>query len=156
MKEAHMATQLPAPVQVPEDRPRRKDSRVLVVLGILTPLVVAALLAVWLYPRFVGQDTTGLEGTWYQAASRIHIYEFERSGELACWSGRTKQWWNRLGSFATWRRDGQEVTIRTDRNWDFRGRLEGNTIRGKMLMKDPGGVPRPGVDQEIDMVLQKE
>jgi hypothetical protein len=147
-----MATQLPAPVQVPEDRPRRKDSRVLVVVGVLAPLVVAALLAVWLYPRFVGQDTTGLEGTWRMGNNGKHIHEFRRNGEVACWFGSSKEWWNQLGWSATWKRDGRRITIRTDRNWDFKGELDGDTIRGKMLMKGPNGV----VDQEIDTVWQKE
>jgi hypothetical protein len=55
-------------------------------------------------------------------------------------TGSTKSWWNRIGWSASWRRDGNQIRILTDRNWDFEGQLDGETIRGQMLIRDqPGG-----------------
>jgi hypothetical protein len=125
--------------------------RVLVVLGIVSLCVVAALGGGWAYLRFAGHNTSGLEGTWRDPNNPKHSYEFQPNGEVAAWFG-SKSWWNRLGWTATWRRDGQHITVRTDRNWDFDGQLDGGVIRGKMLLRNQSGA----VEQEIDTVWQKE
>lgn len=147
-----MSNQLPVPVESPGDqRKPRKTLPVFVVVAIagLVALVVGG---GWLYLRSGGQDTTGLEGTWRMGNNARHIHEFRRTGELACWLGSSKEWWFQLGWSATWKREGQQITIRTDRHWDFKGELDGDTIRGKMLLKSPAGV----VEQEVDTVWTRE
>jgi hypothetical protein len=129
----------------------RRRRRILIAVGILGLIVIAVLLGVGVYLFFSGHDTTGLEGTWHFANDPRHSYEFLPNGELASWFG-SKQWWNGIGWSATWRRDGDRISIRTDRNWDFEGELDGGTIRGKMLMRDPNGA---GVS-EVDLVWQRE
>jgi hypothetical protein len=136
--------------QPPKNAARRRR-RVLLAAGILGLLVVALLLGGWAYLTFSGHDTSGLEGTWRDANNPRHSYEFQRNGDLACWWG-SKQWWNRIGWSATWRRDGQRITIRTDRNWNLEGQLDGDAIRGKMLLRDETGA----VVSTPDVVWQKE
>ena len=41
-----------------------------------------------------------------------------------------------MARFVTWRRDGQQITVRTTRGWDFVGQLDGRTIRGQMIVWD--------------------
>jgi hypothetical protein len=139
-----MASQPPAAVGT------RGNKRVLVVVGIVA---IAALVGGWVYLRVSGHNTAGLEGTWREVGENSrHCYEFQRNGDLACWYG-PKSWWNRIGWSATWWRDGNQITIHTDRNWDFEGQLDGETIRGRMLIRDqPGGK----VVTTQDVVWQKE
>jgi hypothetical protein len=129
----------------------RGNKRVLIALGILGLLVVAALAGGWAYLSFSGHDRAGLEGTWRFKNNPRHSYEFQANGNLACWYG-PKQWWSRIGWSATWRRDGNRITIRTDRNWDFEGQLDGPTIRGRMLMRDQTGA----VVTTAEVIWQKE
>jgi hypothetical protein len=129
----------------------RGNKRVPVVLGIIGFFFVVALLGAWTYLRFSGHNVAGLEGTWRDTNNPRHTYEFRPNGNLAAWVG-SKSWWNRLGWSATWRRDGQHITIRTDRNWDFKGELDGGTIRGKTLLRNESGA----IENEIDSVWQKE
>jgi hypothetical protein len=128
----------------------RRNKRVLIALGILGLLVVVALAGGWVYLWIAGHDRAGLEGTWRDQVNPTHSYEFQANGNLATWSG-SKQWWNQIGWSATWRRDGNRITVRTDRNWDFEGQLDGATIRGKMLIRDETGV----VVTTADVVWQK-
>ena len=117
----------------------RRSKRVLIAVGILGLIVVAALAAGGLaFLRFSGHNLDGLEGTWRDTNNPQHIYEFQPNGELDTWTG-SRSWWNKLGWSATWRRKGQQITIRTDRNWDFEGRLDGGTIRGTIFMRDETG-----------------
>ena len=60
---------------------------VLVVLGIVSLCVVAALAGGWAYVRFAGHNTAGLEGTWRDPNNPRHIYEFQPNGEVAAWFG---------------------------------------------------------------------
>src|SRR5262249_25964588 len=140
-----MASQPPASVG-----PRR-NMRVLVVFGIVGALVAAALVGGWVYLWFSGHNLAGLEGTWRDTNNPRHLYEFQPNGDLASWVG-SRSWWNRMGWSATWRRDGQHITIRTDRNWDFQGRLDGGAIRGKILIRNDSGA----IETEVDSVWQKE
>jgi hypothetical protein len=111
----------------------RGNKRVLIAFAIggLLLLVVVALLGGWAYLTFSGHNMAGLDGTWRDLKNPGHAYEFHRSGRVDTWSGGHKSWWNKIGWSATWHRDGQQITIRTDRNWDFVGRLDGASIRGE-------------------------
>jgi hypothetical protein len=130
---------------------QRGTKRVLVAVGIVGSLVVAVLLGGWTYLRFSGHNMAGLEGTWRDTNNPGHHYEFRPNGDLETWIG-SKSWWNRIGWSATWRRDGQQITIRTDRNWDFKGELDGGVIRGKMLIRNESGA----IETEVDAVWQRE
>jgi hypothetical protein len=138
------------PDQLPTTAPRR-NKRVLIGLGILGLIVSVALVGGWAYLRFSGHDRAGLEGTWRDKGNPRHFYEFQPNGDLATWYG-PKQWWNKIGWSATWRRDGNRITIRTDRNWDLEGQLDGGTIRGKMFIRDENGA----VVSTADVIWQKE
>jgi hypothetical protein len=133
----------------PVVRPR-VNRRTFVVLGLVGLLAVAALAGWWAHHWLAAHDVSGLEGTWRDANNPRHRYEFRPNGEVATWSG-SKEWWNRVGWSATWRRDGQQITIRTDRNWDFVGRLDGDFIRGTMIMRD-----QEGAVVEAEVVWQRE
>jgi len=137
--------------QPPAAAGQRGTKRVLVVAGIVGLLVVAALVGGWTYLRVSGHRMAGLAGTWRDTNNPKHLYEFQPNGGLDTWTG-SKSWWNRIGWSATWRRDGQQITIRTDRNWDVKGRSDGATIRGKMLIRDETGA----VVNTADVVWQRE
>jgi hypothetical protein len=130
---------------------RPRGNRRVLVLGLVGLLAVAAVAGGWAGLWLSAHDVSGLEGTWRDTNDPRHCYEFRRNGEVATWSG-SKEWWNRIGWSATWRRDGQQITIRTDRNWDFVGRLDGDVIRGKMIMRDQDG----SVAGEAEVVWQRE
>jgi hypothetical protein len=120
--------------------PKRRSQRGLAAFGLVVLLIAAAVAGGWAYWRFSSQDTAGLEGTWRLEGSSIQVYEFRPSGELACWNSPKKEWFRRLVGFGTWRRDGQHISIRTDRNWNYEGQLAGDgTIQGKMIMRDHTG-----------------
>ena len=135
----------------PPSAPTRRNKLVLIAFGLLVLVIAAAFVGGWAYLKFSGQNTAGLEGTWRMVGDAKHVYEFRPNGELASWSSSKKEWWDKLGWSATWRRDGQQITIRTDRNWDFEGQLDGGTIRGKMLTRDETGAVVP-----VDVVWQRE
>jgi hypothetical protein len=115
----------------------RSHRIILITLGVVS-LVVVALVGGWAFLHFSRTNTAGLEGTWRDPNSAGHHYEFQPKGQLDTWSGQ-KHWRNKIGWSATWRRDGQQITIRTDRNWDFVGELDGGAIRGKMMIRDENG-----------------
>lgn len=138
--------------QVPVLVQPRGNKRILVVLGLVGLFAGAALVVGLAYRRSSLHKMDGLEGTWHFANEPRHSYEFRPNGDVDTWSG-SKEWWNRIGWTATWRRDGDQITIRTDRNWDFVGRLEGDFIRGKMIMRNP---QTGEIESEIDLVWQKE
>jgi hypothetical protein len=54
--------------------------------------------------------------------------------------------------FLTWQRDGNQITIRTTRNWDFVGQLDGGEIRGKLILRDQSGA----AEGEHDAVWRRE
>ncbi|MFO0964650.1 MAG: hypothetical protein U0793_03560 [Gemmataceae bacterium] len=117
----------------------RGSARVLVVAGIGVVVVLAGLgFAAWLL--LAPQDTAGLEGTWRAAESPKHTYEFLPSGDVEVWYGRKGSLLFPMARFATWRRDGSQITVHTTRGWDFVGRLEGGAIRGEMLIRNEAGV----------------
>jgi hypothetical protein len=141
--EHSMATQTPSSVT-----PRTKKLAVFaVVLLLIAILGVAGLVGGRLYFRFSGHNMAGLQGTWRDVHDSKHVYEFQSNGDLDCWYG-SKSWFNRLGWTATWHRDGQNITIHTDRNWDLKGTLEGDTIRGKLIMKDGNSETETEADAE--------
>ena len=118
--------------QTPAVAQSRGNKRVIfIAFGIVSLVVAVALVGGWAFLHFSRNNMTGLEGTWHDPKNAGHHYEFQPNGSVDTWSGQ-KHWWNKIGWSATWRRDGQQITIRTDRNWDFVGELDDGTIRGKM------------------------
>jgi hypothetical protein len=141
-------------IQSPASTKPRRSKRILVVVGIIGSVAIAALVFGLAYLTFAGHDTTGLEGTWRDPANPQHCHEFLRSGDVETWFGRkgTGMGMFPMARFATWRRDGQQITVRTERGWDFVGQLEGGTIRGKMIIRDETGQ----VVNTTDTVWRKE
>ncbi len=131
-----------------------RNKRVLVILAIIGSCAVAALVCGLVYLTFSRHDTAGLEGTWRDPANAHHCYEFLPSGDVETWLGRkgTGLGMFPMARFATWRRDGQQITVYTTRGWDFVGNLDGGTIRGTMLIRDETGK----VVNSTDTVWRKE
>jgi hypothetical protein len=127
------------------------NKRLVVALVSVGGLVISGLVGGWVYLRFSGHDMAGLDGTWRDNNNPKHSYEFQANGDLTTWYG-SKEWWNKIGWSATWRRTGNQITIRTDRNWDFEGTLDGATIRGKMLIRDEHNA----IVNTPDVIWQKE
>jgi hypothetical protein len=138
-------------VDQPPTTTTRLNKRGLVVFGILGLIIVASLIGGWAYLTFSRQNMVGLRGTWRDVNNPKHYYEFRPNGDLETWSG-SKEHWGRVEWSATWRREGNRIIIRTDRNWDFEGHLDGETIRGKTLIRDETGL----VVNTADSVWQKE
>ncbi len=120
--------------------------------GVVAVILIGGLtvggLALW---WLSAHDMTGLAGTWRDPANPKFQYEFRADGRVDSWNG-SRSLVNKLGWEATWRRSGNHITIRTDRNWDFEGDLEGDTIRGRMLMRDTSGAIVP----TAEMVWKRE
>jgi hypothetical protein len=133
--------------QPPASAKPRGNKRVLIAFGILGLVVVAALVGGWAYLKFSGQNMAGLEGTWRDPVDPRHTHQFRRNGQVDTWYGVLP-----MESFATWQRDGQQITVRTTRGWDFVGQLDGGTIRGQMIIRDE---TRATVNT-TDTVWQKE
>jgi hypothetical protein len=126
-----MASQSPAIA----NRPYPKHALVLLgVFGALGLCVVAALVGVLAYPMASARNMAGLEGTWRDPANSRHTHRFQPNGDVESNFGSLP-----MAQFASWWRDDQQITSRTSRNWDFVGQLEGNEIRGKMLIRDETG-----------------
>jgi hypothetical protein len=123
------STQAPAKVR------GKKLALIIVGVGIVASLVVSGFVGGCVYRRLALHNMAGLQGTWRDINNPKHLYEFQPNGDVDAWTG-SKSWLNRIGWTATWRRDGQNITIHTDRNWDLQGTLEGDAIRGKMIMRD--------------------
>jgi hypothetical protein len=120
---------------------------VLVSLGFL---VAAGLVGGWVWlksARVPGRDTAGLEGTWRDRPDSRHTYRFRASGDVDAWYEGLP-----MERFMTWQRDGQQITVRTTRGWDFVGQLGEGEIRGKQIMRDSSGA----TVNEIDEVWRKE
>jgi hypothetical protein len=143
-----MSNQLPGSAASPR---RRAASRWrlagLSCLGLLL-LLVAGLggLAYWGYGQFLAEPP-GLGGVWYDPTDPKHTYRFRAGGAMDAWYGGLP-----MDRFLTWQRDGQQITIRTTRNWDFVGQLDGGEIRGKMILRDPTGA----AESEYDAVWRRE
>jgi hypothetical protein len=129
----------------------KKLALIIVGLGLVASLLVSGLVGGCLYFRFAGHNMAGLQGTWRDVNNPKHVYEFQPNGDLDAWTG-SKSWINRIGWTATWRRDGQSITIHTDRNWDLRGTLEGDAIRGKMIIRDGNSE----TETEAEIVWRRE
>jgi hypothetical protein len=108
--------------------------RRLFTLGGLGLLLVAALVGGWVYLRPAEANMAGLEGTWRDPANPKHSYQFRANGAVDAWYGTLP-----MGRFMTWQRDGRRITVRTERNWDFVGEVDGDEIRGKVLIRDERG-----------------
>lgn len=124
-----------------DERPRRRkpccNLALWVPLGLLV-LAALGLVGFLVVQRFTGHDMTGLEGVWHAAGDtdRRQGYDFQPDGTVSAWNGNQKGFWNTIGWEARWRRTGDQITIRTDRNWDFVGNLEGDTLRGTMTIRN--------------------
>jgi hypothetical protein len=79
------------------------------------------------------RDMTGLEGVWRDEDSPKHLYRFRKDGTLEnSWGGLP------FGSFGTWEREGDKVTVQTIRDWDFEAELKGKELRGQVMMRSSG------------------
>ena len=133
----------------------RGNKRVLVIFAILGSVAVAALVGGAVYLIFSGHNTAGLEGIWRDPANPRHCHEFLPSGDIETWDGQKGSAANLkfpMARFATWRRDGQQITVRTTRGWDFVGQLDGAAIRGKTSIRDETGA----VVNTADTVWQRD
>jgi hypothetical protein len=111
------------------------NRRLAVLLCFAVLLVVAGAggLAYWGSVKFLAEPP-GLGGTWYDPADPKHTYRFRANGDMDAWYGTLP-----MDHFLTWQRDGQRITIRTTRHWDFVGQLDGGEISGKMILRDQTG-----------------
>ena len=124
--------------------PRRASSRrrlvVFVGLGLLVALVLAGS---WAYLKYRAHTahTAGLAGVWHDPTDPKHAYRFRAGGDVDAWYEGLP-----MGRFLTWQRDGQRITVRTTRHWDFVGQLDGSEIRGQEILRDPTGATVNAVD----------
>ncbi len=117
-------------------RPQHRSRLPYLIAGLVC-LTLATLLGLAIYFRFTGHDMTGLEGVWHADSDpdKRQGYDFQPDGTVSAWNGKEKSFWNTIGWEASWRRSGDEITIKTDRNWDFVGKLEGDTLRGTTTIR---------------------
>ena len=129
---------------------RRASSRrrlvVLLRLGLLLAVAGVGGLAYWGYGKFLAEPP-GLGGVWYDPTDPRHTYRFRAGGAVGAWYGELA-----MDHFLTWQRDGNQITIRTTRNWDFVGQLDGGEIRGKLILRDQSGA----AEGEHDAVWRRE
>ena len=129
---------------------RRASSRrrlaVLLCLGLLLAVAGVGGLAYWGYGKFLAEPL-GLGGVWHDPTDPKHTYRFRAGGAMDAWYGGQP-----MDHFLTWQRDGQQITIRTTRNWDFVGQLDGGEIRGKLILRDQSGA----AEGEHDAVWRRE
>ena len=121
------------PVQAHPTAPptRRRRSWLVMALAVLTLLFVVGAGGTLFYFHLRAQKLAGLEGTWRDPADPKHSYQFRSNGNVDAW-------WESLpmGNFMTWSRDGNTITIHSERAGDFVGQLEGNEIRGQTTIRD--------------------
>ncbi len=138
-----MSHQPPGSAELPPDRGSACWRLVLLVsLGVL---LVGALVGGWAWLKFAtapGPDMTGLEGIWRDRPDSKHTYQFRASGDVDAWYEGLP-----MARFMTWQRDGQQITVRTTRNWDFVGQLGEGEIHGKQMIRDQTGATVNSVDQ---------
>src|SRR5262249_37828820 len=120
------------------------------------PLIVIAtaglflafdVVAGWVYLQRQSARMVGLEGTWRAGANSRHTHQFWMNGDVDSWYGSLP-----MGSFMKWQRNGNTINIKTDRNWDFVGELEGDQIKGKMILLNEKGL----VETTVDEVWRRE
>ena len=136
-----MSNQLPGPAAL-----LRRRLAVLSCLGLLLAVAGVGGLAYWGYGKFLAEPP-GLGGGRYDPTDPKHTYPFRAGGAMDAWYGGLP-----MDHFLTWQRDGQQITIRTTRNWDFVGQLDGGEIRGKVILRDPTGA----AENERDAVWRRE
>ena len=118
----------------------------LLCLGLLLAVAGVGGLAYWGYGKFLAEPP-GPGGVWYDPTDPKHTYRFRAGGAMDAWYGGLP-----MDHFLTWQRDGQQITIRTTRNWDFVGQLDGGEIRGKLILRDQTGA----AEGEHDAVWRRE
>jgi hypothetical protein len=132
--------------------PRRRASSpwrlvMLLCLGFLLLVVVGVGgLAYWGYGK-VPAEPPGLEGVWRDPTDPKHSYRFRPGGGVDAWYEGLP-----MDHFLEWQRDGRRITVRTTRHWDFVGQLNGDEIRGKMILRDRTGA----AESEHDAVWRRE
>jgi len=136
-----MSNQLPGPAA----SPRRRLAE-LSCLGLLLAVAGVGGLAYWGYGKLLAEPP-GLGGVWYDPTDPKHTYRFRAGGAMDAWYGGLP-----MDHFLTWQRDGQRITIRTTRNWDFVGQLDGGEFRGKVILRDQSGA----AEGERDAVWRRE
>ena len=136
-----MSNQLPGPAA----SPRRRLAELLC-LGLLLAGAGVGGLAYWGYGKLPAEPL-GLGGVWYDPTDPKHTYRFRAGGAVDAWYGGLP-----MDHFLTWHRDGQRITIRTTRPWDFVGQLDGGEIRGTMILRDQTGA----AESKHDAVWKRE
>lgn len=123
-----------------------KKQSVITGIGLLW---VAGIIGIWAwkpFPPAPERDLSGLRGTWTDGASAKHTYQFRANGDVAVWYEDLP-----MDRFVTWEREGQQIKIRTTRNWDFNGRLSDDEIRGQQIIRGSDG----RVTYSIDVVWRR-
>jgi hypothetical protein len=120
-------------------KPVGSRKRVLIWAAVIViPIIAMALIAgtggylLWraMGPATSKRDMTGLEGVWRDEDSPKHVYRFQKDGTLEnSWGGLP------FGEFGTWEREGDKITVRTIRDWDFEGKLGHGVIRGQVITR---------------------
>jgi hypothetical protein len=120
----------------------RRHHHPVIVFSILGLLLAATLAGGWLYLKSQA-NMAGLEGTWREQGDAMHTYQFRANGNIdARYQGFL------MGNFMTWQRDGQQITIHSERGSDFVGQLGDGEIRGQETIRDNNtGKPVRTVDQ---------
>src|SRR5262245_142787 len=113
---------------------------------VLLSVVGVGGLVYWGYSQFLAEPP-GLEGVWRDPTDPKHSYRFRPGGGVDAWFEGLP-----MDHFLDWQRDGQQITVRTTRHWDFVGHLIGDEIRGKMILRDLTGA----AESEHDAVWQRE
>jgi hypothetical protein len=114
---------------------KRAVRRAALALSLVLVLGAAVLWVVLSSGNRGGRDMAGLGGTWRDTTSPKHTYRLRPDGKVDGWYEGLP-----YGVIGTWDRDGQNVVVHTDRNWDLEGTLEDGTIRGR-LVERPSGNP---------------
>jgi hypothetical protein len=83
-----------------------------------------------------------MKGKWRGTWDSRHTYEFQSNGDI-------KGWWDGLSMtvVGTWKRDGSQITVKMNTNWDFIGEIRNGEIRGKVTIRN-GVRGAPPIDEK--------
>jgi hypothetical protein len=119
----------------------------LLLLVTVAGLLLGAAATGWFYLHRQRAQMAGLEGTWRAGANSRHTHQFSANGTVYSWYESLP-----MEPFMRWTRHGNTITIKTDRKWDFEGELEGDTIRGQMILLNEKGQ----IETRVDQVWRRE